>query len=196
MKLPWLRAAVLCACLFTGAAWSALAQGRARAAAPPPPPPPPPSGQHGPGMGGPGAPAAPPPSGGSPGQAGPGSSSSGPGPAGPGNGAPHFGPVGRWWDDRQTVQAIGLNRDQQKKMDSIFNANKPAILTSYSTLEQEKAKLAALEKAPQVDNARVFAQIDAVSKARASLEKATTQMLLQIRRQMDADQIAKLQKLQ
>ena len=52
-----------------------------------------------------------------------------------------------------------------------------------------------LEKLPQVAQARVFAQIDAVSKARAQLEKTTTEMLLQIRGQMEPGQIVKLEQL-
>jgi hypothetical protein len=81
-------------------------------------------------------------------------------------------------------------------MDAIFNANKPAILASYKAFLSEQSKLEALNKDPQVDKARLFAVIDAVSQARASLQKATSQMLLEIRQQMNSDQIVKLEKLQ
>jgi Spy/CpxP family protein refolding chaperone len=106
-----------------------------------------------------------------------------------------FGPVGRWWDDKAVVQTIGLRKEQQLKMDAIFSANKPAILDSYKVFLSEQSKLDKLSKDPAADKARIFAAIDAVSQARASLQKATTQMLLQIRQQMDANQIAKLEKL-
>jgi Spy/CpxP family protein refolding chaperone len=107
-----------------------------------------------------------------------------------------FGPVGRWWDNKAVVQAIGLRRDQQKKMDEIFNSNKPAILSSYKSFLSEQSKLNAIGKESQTDKARLFAAIDAVNQARASLQKNTTQMLLQIRQQMDAAQITKLEKIQ
>jgi hypothetical protein len=94
------------------------------------------------------------------------------------------------------VQSIGLRKDQQTQMDAIFNANKPAILASYKTFLSEKAKLDALNKDPNVDQTHLFAAIDAVSQARAGLQKATSQMLLQIRQKMDAGQIVKLEKLQ
>jgi hypothetical protein len=42
---------------------------------------------------------------------------------------------------------------------------------------------------------KLFAAIDAVSQARAALQKATSQMLLQIRQQMDPGQIQKLKVL-
>jgi Spy/CpxP family protein refolding chaperone len=106
-----------------------------------------------------------------------------------------FGPVGRWWDDKAVVQAIGLRRDQQKKMDEIFNANKPAILASYKSFQSEQSKLEKIGKDPRADKERLFAAIDAVSQARASLQKATAQMLLQIRQQMDPQQIAKVEQL-
>ena len=93
------------------------------------------------------------------------------------------------------IQAIGLRKDQQRKMDVIFNNNKPAILNSYKTFLNEQSKLDAVNKDPKADQTTTFASIDAVSKARASLQKATAQMLLQIRQEMDPEQIDKLEKL-
>jgi Spy/CpxP family protein refolding chaperone len=104
-----------------------------------------------------------------------------------------FGPVGRWWDDKTVVQAVGLRREQQRKMDTIFDANKPAILDSYKVFLKAQANLAAVNKDPQADKAKVFAAIDAVNEARGSLQKATSSMLLQIRQEMDPTQITKLE---
>jgi Spy/CpxP family protein refolding chaperone len=112
-------------------------------------------------------------------------------------GQPHnalqFGPAGRWWDDKTVVQTIGLRREQQRKMDTIFDANKPAILDSYKTFLKAQANLTAVNKDPQADKAKVFAAIDAVNEARSSLQKATSAMLLQIRQEMDPTQITKLE---
>lgn len=106
-----------------------------------------------------------------------------------------FGPVGRWWDDRSVIRAIGLRAAQQHKMDVIFNANKPAILASYKTFLSAQKKLDELNKNPSTDKARLFSAIDVLNQARASLQKATAQMLLEIRAEMAPDQIAKLEKL-
>jgi len=81
-------------------------------------------------------------------------------------------------------------------MDSIFKANKPAIVASYRTYLQEKAKLDSLSNQNSVDKATMFAAIDSVNEARANLQKATTQMLLEIRGEMDPEQIKKLEKIQ
>lgn len=163
------------------------------------------AGQSKPPGGPPGGPPPGPPPAGAPGSGPPapegpnGAPSGSPTPHGSGN-ATHsnlgFGPVGRWWDDKSVIQAIGLRKAQQQKMDATFNANKPAILAAYKSFLAEQSKLDTLNKDPNSDKARVFAAIDAVSQARASLQKATSEMLLQIRAEMDPDQITRLEKLQ
>jgi Spy/CpxP family protein refolding chaperone len=107
-----------------------------------------------------------------------------------------FGPEGRWWDDKSVERSIGLRKDQKQRMDKIFDANKPAILASYKAFLGEQSKLDALNKDSQVDKTRLFAAIDAVSQARAALQKANSQMLLDIRKELDPDQMDKLEKLQ
>jgi hypothetical protein len=107
-----------------------------------------------------------------------------------------FGPVGRWWDNKTVVQTVGLRREQTKRMDAIFDAHKPAILDSYKTFLKAQSNLTAVNKDPQANKDQVFAAIDAVNEARSSLQKATSAMLLQIRHEMDPDQISKLEKIQ
>ncbi len=80
-------------------------------------------------------------------------------------------------------------------MDAIFDASKPAIISTYQTFQKEQTNLNAVSSASQVDKAKMFAAIDAVNQARAALQKATTDMLLQVRQQLDAEQIGKLEKL-
>lgn len=116
--------------------------------------------------------------------------------AGSGHSSLQFGPVGRWWDDKSVVQAVGIGKAQQKRMDDVFNVSKPAILLSYKNFLSEQAKLDALNKDPKVDKATLFSAIDAVSQARASLQKTTSEMLLQIRKEMTPEQIERLEKLQ
>jgi hypothetical protein len=103
-----------------------------------------------------------------------------------------LGPVGRWWDNKTVVQAVGLRKEQTKRMDTIFDANKPAILDSYKTFLKAQSNLASINKDPQANKEQVFAAIDAVNQARSSLQKSTSSMLLQIRHEMDPDQIKKL----
>lgn len=180
MSRRWARITILGAFLAFVAGPYASAQNKGPGGPPPAP--------HGPG-----GPNGPPSSGPTGNQ--PPANSGGGGTSSAARGGLQFGPPGRWWDDKTVTTAIGLRRDQQKKMDAIFDGSKSAILSSYKTLLSEQAKLDALNKQPQADATRLFATIDAVNQARASLQKATTEMLLQIRGQMEPDQILKLEKV-
>ena len=105
-----------------------------------------------------------------------------------------LGPPGRWWDDKGFAKTLGLSKDQQKKMDAVFNANKGSILESYKALQKEESRLQATAREKKLDEAKIFAGIDSVAQARAGLEKANAHMLLLIRQEMDADQNARMDK--
>lgn len=192
MRVTRIWQLALYVCLSSGVVF---AQGRPPAG---PPPGGAPGGRGPGGPGGPGSPNGPGGPGGPGGGNGNGASSpngSSPGSSSQARDVQHLGPVGRWWDDRSVVRSVGLSSEQQRKMDTIFNANKPAILAAYKSFLAEQAKLDALSKQPQVDQTRMFAAIDSVSQAKASLEKANTLMLLQIRQQMESTQITRLDNL-
>ena len=105
-----------------------------------------------------------------------------------------LGPPGRWWDDKHYVKSLHLRPDQQKRMDGLFDENRAVLVNRYQALQQEESKLEALSHAQILDEATLFAQIDRVSAARADLEKANTHLTLQVRKEMDADQVARLDK--
>ena len=105
-----------------------------------------------------------------------------------------LGPPGRWWDDKSFAKSLKLRSDQQTKMDAIFEQNRPALLAGYQGLQQAEAQMDEISKSPNPDEATLFAGIDRVAQARAELEKVTTHYLLQIRKEMDQDQIQRLEK--
>jgi Spy/CpxP family protein refolding chaperone len=104
-----------------------------------------------------------------------------------------LGPPGRWWDDKHFAKTLHLRPDQQKRMDGLFEENRTNLVSRYQTLQQEEAKMETLSHAETLDETTLFAQIDRVSQARADLEKANTHLMLQVRKEMDAGQIARLQ---
>ncbi len=112
-------------------------------------------------------------------------------PVGPRN-APQLGPPGRWWDDRKMARNLNLRGDQQKRMDDIFDLGKGNLLQLYSNLQREESRLGAMSSAELSDESKVFASIDRVAQARAELEKANAHILLQIRKELDASQLAAL----
>jgi Spy/CpxP family protein refolding chaperone len=118
------------------------------------------------------------------------------GAGGPMRGALQLGPPGRWWDDKTFAKTLGLSKDQQKRMDTVFNANKGPILESYKALQKEESNLQKLTREKKPDEAKIFAGIDSVAQAQAALEKAKAHMLLMVRQEMDEDQNARLEKFQ
>ncbi len=134
-----------------------------------------------PGMGGPGPVGGPPPQ------------QRGPGPEGrPGL---QLGPPGRWWDDRATVKSLRLSPEQRTRMDAIFEQNRGALQSRFENVRQAEMQMEELARSDAPAEAALFAQIDRVAQARAELEKANTHLLLQLRREMDAEQIRRLEKM-
>jgi len=103
-----------------------------------------------------------------------------------------LGPPGRWWDDQEFAQELGLSAAQARRMDEIFQANRGTLLRLYRSLEQQESILEQLTQGNHLREEQIFQQIDRVSGARAALEKASAHMLLQIRKQMTEEQTARL----
>jgi Spy/CpxP family protein refolding chaperone len=186
------RAAVIVVAisLTLGTTAISIAQGRGGVGAPP--------GGGGGGMGGPPMGGAPFPNGG-PGSAGPSvnqpESSGQRGPAPESRSGFQLGPPERrWWDDHAYAKSLKLRPEQQAKMDAIFEQNRGTLQARLDSVHQAESQMEELSRAPSPDESALFAQIDRVTQARADLEKATTHMLLQIRKEMDADQVKKLEK--
>lgn len=91
------------------------------------------------------------------------------------------------------VQKIGINSDQQKKMDDIFQANRLRLVDLNATLQKDEMTLEPLMSSDTPDETKILAQIDKVAQARAELEKANARFLLGIRRVLTPDQWKKLQ---
>jgi Spy/CpxP family protein refolding chaperone len=102
-----------------------------------------------------------------------------------------LGPPSRWWDDRHYVKTLHLRPDQKKRMDSLFDENRASLVNRYEALQQEESKMEVLSHAQTPDENALFAQIDRVAQAKADLEKATSHLMLQVRNEMDADQITR-----
>jgi Spy/CpxP family protein refolding chaperone len=103
-----------------------------------------------------------------------------------------LGPPGRWWDDKEFAQELGLTASQARRMDEIFQANRGTLLRLYQALEHQESILEELTKGNHLREEQIFRQIDQVSGARAALEKASAHMLLEIRKQMTEEQTARL----
>lgn len=106
-----------------------------------------------------------------------------------------MGPRGRWWDNPETAQKVGLSAEQQKKMDDIFLQSRLKLIDEHAAVEKEEAILEPLLSADQPDESRILAQIDKVAQSRAELEKANARMLLGLRGVLTTAQWKTLQTL-
>ncbi len=103
------------------------------------------------------------------------------------------GPHGRWWNNPEMAQKLGLTADQQKKMDEIFQQHRLKLIDLNASLQKEEAILEPLVESDQPEESKIATQIDRVAQARAELEKANARMLLGIRRVLNPEQWKKLQ---
>jgi len=92
------------------------------------------------------------------------------------------------------IKSLKLSSDQQTHIDAIFEQNRGTLQSRFEAVQQAEAQMEELSRAPAPDEAALFAQIDRVAQARAELEKADTHWLLQLRSELDAEQIKKLEK--
>lgn len=127
-----------------------------------------------------------------------GQSNSGPGGMQP---APSIrsGPVaaipGRFWDDNNLVHTLRLRPDQQRRMDAIFDANRPTLQSLFTNLQREEAKLSSLSPRKDQDQTKIFAAIDRVAQARADLEKEKQLLNSALRKEMDPQQVQQLEQI-
>ena len=103
------------------------------------------------------------------------------------------GGAGRWWQNPEMAQRLGLTEDQQKRMDDVFQQYRLKLIDLSASLQKEEAVLEPLMAAPLGDEGKITAQIDRVAQARAELEKSNARMLLGVRRVLTQDQWKKLQ---
>ncbi len=106
-----------------------------------------------------------------------------------------MGPRGRWWNNPDVAQKLGLSADQQKKMDDIFLQSRLKLIDEHAAVEKDEAILEPLLSAEQPDETRILAQIDKVAQSRAELEKANARMLLGLRGVLTTAQWKTLQTL-
>lgn len=105
----------------------------------------------------------------------------------------HLGPHGRWWNNPELAQELGLTVDQQKRMETVFEQSRPSLMDLSATVRKEEVAMEPLLAADQPDEGKILAQIDRVAQARAELEKANARMLLGLRRVLTPEQWKTLQ---
>lgn len=117
-------------------------------------------------------------------------------PGGGFRGGPRRGPPGaegKWWFNPSMVQRLGLTKDQQRKIEEIFQQNRLKLIDLTASLDREQAILNPLLAADHPQESRVLAQFDRVAEARVELEKTNARMLWGFRTVLSSDQWKELQ---
>jgi Spy/CpxP family protein refolding chaperone len=100
---------------------------------------------------------------------------------------------GTWWNNADTVTRLNLTKDQQKKMDDIFQQFRLTLIDLNASLSKEELIMDPLIAAERLDEVKILTQIDRIALARAELEKANSRMLLAIRQSLTMEQWTKIQ---
>jgi len=100
---------------------------------------------------------------------------------------------GTWWNNSDMVTRLNLTKDQQKKMDDIFQQFRLTLIDLNASLSKEELIMDPLIAAERLDEVKILAQIDRIAQARAELEKANSRMLLAIRQSLTMEQWTKIQ---
>ncbi len=109
---------------------------------------------------------------------------------GPGPGPGHR--EGKWWNNSEMVQRLGLTAEQQKKMDDVLQQSRLRLIDLNASLEKEEVVMEGLMRGAQLDDAKILPEVDRIAQARAELEKANARLMLGLRHVLTPEQWEKL----
>lgn len=117
----------------------------------------------------------------------------GPPPGGPGgpHGAPHF----QWWKNSDVVSKLNLSTTQVSQLDAAFTSHKTNLKTDFEAMRTADTNLRNLLDQDNPDQTAVNNAANAVLTARGAVERETTQMMLDFRKILTADQWKQLREM-
>ncbi|HEV2326350.1 MAG TPA: Spy/CpxP family protein refolding chaperone [Terracidiphilus sp.] len=95
---------------------------------------------------------------------------------------------GRFWDNPRVATVLKITPDQQKAMDDILFQHREKLIDLRANLQKAELDMEPLMNADEPNRTAIEAQIDKVVAARAALEKANSNFLLDIRMKLTPDQ--------
>ena len=117
----------------------------------------------------------------------------GPAPGGPGGPPPMAGhgpggPRFQWWKNSDTVSKLNLSTTQVSQLDQAFTSHKTNLKTDFEAMRTADTNLRNLLDQDNPDQTQVSNAANQVLNARAAVERETTQMMLDFRKVLTADQ--------
>lgn len=95
---------------------------------------------------------------------------------------------GKFWDNPRIASTLKITQDQQKQMDDILFQHREKLIDLRANLQKAELDMEPLMDADEPNQSAIETQIDKVVAARAALEKANSNFLLDIRMKLTPDQ--------
>lgn len=114
-----------------------------------------------------------------------------PTPGGPGGPRGHF----QWWKNSDMVSKLSLSTTQVGQLDQAFTSHKTNLRTDFEAMRTADTNLRTLLDQDNPDQTAVNNAANAVLTARGAVERETTQMMLDFRKVLTADQWKQLRSL-
>ena len=96
--------------------------------------------------------------------------------------------MGKWWENQDTVQKLGLTDNQVQQLNQVFYDHKLKLIDYGAAMAKEDLKLQTLLDADQPNESQVGSQVDQVLGARGKLEREYTMMNLDLRKVLTVEQ--------
>lgn len=96
--------------------------------------------------------------------------------------------MGKWWENPDTVQKLGLSDSQVTQLNQVFYDHKLKLIDYGATMAKEDFKLQNLLDADQPNESQVSTQVDQVLAARGKLEREYTMLNLNLRKVLSVEQ--------
>jgi hypothetical protein len=99
-----------------------------------------------------------------------------------------------WWTNKALVARLGITEDQKKKIETIFEQHRSALMQTKADLEKEESALSRMLEAEPLESTKtISAQIDRVIQARGEMERNNSGMTLEMRQALSRAQWVQLQ---
>jgi Spy/CpxP family protein refolding chaperone len=100
---------------------------------------------------------------------------------------------GKWWTNRRVIRELNLAPDQQARIDAVWNQTRRNLIDRRAALDRRQLDLSEILSKDVIDEAAALQAFDRVQEARATLERATFLMRIQIKNLLSAGQQQKLE---
>ncbi len=98
-----------------------------------------------------------------------------------------------WWADEKSKKELGLNPEQVKQIDDIYNSAKDELAADRESYERERKELDRMIAESKAERWVVTRQIDKTETARSAMNKLWLMTLYRMHQQLTPDQRVKLQ---